>query len=574
MATIEASSDVISTAIEAVQLSRSFADFVREATPIVYGVNYVHGRHIDVITNHMTGVSHGEIKRLLVNVPPSTNKSALTSVLFPAWVWTWNRSASFAYYSYSEKLALRDASLCRELIKSSWYQRYWPEVQLVRGEAEKGFYRIEGGGWRFSSSVGSLATGLHPSMAIVIDDAQSRDQVDSKVNRDWVKEWYFGTMSTRGIGHDVAHVISQQRLHVDDLSGHVIEFMKQLDRENEENPWYHVMLPMRFDSTNTMRNLGYGADWRTEEGELLYPEKLSERIVRGVERALGSYGKASQLQQKPVVRDGQVFQVSKLKFISKDELPRNMTRWYRGWDRANTEDGGCFTAGVLIGEQRIQYGSGNEAIVEYRYYIVHVYRKQIDGNSVEMEIKKHCLLDEEVRGFGKLRTFVEEEPGSSGPKVAQDTVRRLRGHRVYSVKASKSKEERAELLAKAIEYGEVYVLLDDWTAEYVAELEKFPGGKYADQVDATVVAFNEFVAPSVKITGSAAVADQTSKGLPLTSGADIPKCKSEGCKRPAWENEYCCPCCEEASLRGLANQDVSHLPICNGRFTDWFAKQR
>lgn len=125
--------------IEREACKRSLATFVRQAWHVLEpGTEYVHGWHVDAICEHLEAVTHGDIKRLLINIPPGTMKSTLTSVFWPAWEWG---PRGLAYKriigaSHEASLATRDSRKMRMLVTSDWYQALWP-LPLAADQSEK-----------------------------------------------------------------------------------------------------------------------------------------------------------------------------------------------------------------------------------------------------------------------------------------------------------------------------------------------------------------------------------------------------------------------------------------------------
>lgn len=266
-------------AIDAKLLRESFAKFVAGAWEHVTGYEYPEEcPHIDVLVRHLEGVESGDITRLLANIPPGIFKTTVISVLFPAWVWARDQSIEFLFYAYNAGLVTEASVKCRELLRSEWYQQRFPSVVVSPDDDAKALFKLTGGGSRRAVPIGGTATGLHPDI-IIIDDPNNRDEVNSFVSREAVREWYFSTLSSRGITKGVRHIVVQQRLHVEDLSGHILTKHEALVREfgEDASPWVHICLPMRFVPESAMKDNGYGGDWRTERGELLCPSILTIR---------------------------------------------------------------------------------------------------------------------------------------------------------------------------------------------------------------------------------------------------------------------------------------------------------
>jgi hypothetical protein len=116
-------------AAEAELASRSLGEFIRQAWPVVEpGTAFVDSWYVDVIAEYLTAADRGEIRRLVVNIPPRHGKSLLVSVFWPAWAWTSRPERRFLYASYAQSLSTRDSVRCRRLIESSWFRERWGDT--------------------------------------------------------------------------------------------------------------------------------------------------------------------------------------------------------------------------------------------------------------------------------------------------------------------------------------------------------------------------------------------------------------------------------------------------------------
>src|ERR1700686_2915012 len=158
--------------------SRSLGYFVQLAWPIVEpGRIFVSGWHIDAIIEHLEAVTRGEIRNLLINVPPRHMKSLLVSVFWPAWEWIRFPERRWLYSSYGAQLSIRDSLKCRRLIESPWYQRLWGDrFALTSDQNTKGRFDNDRSGYRLSTSVGGAATG-EGGDRIVCDDPHNVNEI-------------------------------------------------------------------------------------------------------------------------------------------------------------------------------------------------------------------------------------------------------------------------------------------------------------------------------------------------------------------------------------------------------------
>lgn len=281
---------------------RSLMEFARQAWPIIEpGTEFQDGWHLRAIADHLEALSDGEIENLVINIPPGCCKSILVSVLWPAWEWAKRPDLRYLGASYGADLAIRDAQKCRDIILSDWYQERWPAVQVRKGADQKTKYELTSGGWRMATSVGGRATGEHPDRKIV-DDPTNAAQAASDAERTTANLWFDRTLSTRGKSRGARTVVVMQRLHEDDLTGHIVA---------GEYGYEHLCLPMKYESARRLKATSIGwEDPRSHEGSLLWPEMFDQKSVEDLERLLGSYGAAGQLQQRPAPEGGGILKVN------------------------------------------------------------------------------------------------------------------------------------------------------------------------------------------------------------------------------------------------------------------------
>jgi len=153
------------------KLENSFYEFIKYFYPVLEGRNdFQDGMHIHVIAEHLEECYYGNVRTLIINVPPGFMKTYICSIMFPAWCWTKDASSKFFCLSYSSKLSLKDSAQCRFLIRSEEYQELWGDRFNIRRDSDaKGLFANTTGGYRVSSSVGGAATGLRGGF-VILDD--------------------------------------------------------------------------------------------------------------------------------------------------------------------------------------------------------------------------------------------------------------------------------------------------------------------------------------------------------------------------------------------------------------------
>lgn len=292
--------------IQAERARRDFSLFVRDAWHIIEpGRPFVSGWHLDAIAEHLTAVTNGQIKRLLVNMPPRHGKSSLINVLWSAWLLLNDPSIRLLCGSYAMNLATRDNLKCRRLIQSNWFQlRYGHVFKIVRDQNAKIKFETDQLGYRMAVSVGSSATGEGGDI-LLLDDPHNIDEKESNAKREAALDWFDNTWSTRlNDQQKGAMVVVGHRIHEDDVSGHILD--------TNDGEWTHLNLPAEYDpSTPCKTHLTSGkefwSDPRREEGELLWPERFPALVIEKAKRRHGALGYSALYGQRPVPPGGYIF---------------------------------------------------------------------------------------------------------------------------------------------------------------------------------------------------------------------------------------------------------------------------
>lgn len=451
----------------------SLLEFTRQAWSIIEpGNQFRNNWHIEAVAQHLEAVYNGDINNLLINIPPGSMKSILVSVMWPAWMWINDPSLRILNASYGEDLAVRDARKTRDIITSEWFQERWPQVQIVKGDDQKTKYSLTERGWRMATSVGGRATGEHPDIKIV-DDPHSAKQASSDAERQTALDWFDTTLSTRGVSRGARTVVVMQRLHEQDISGHII---------NDLSDYEHLFLPMRYEKATAKRRtlLGF-SDPRTVEGELLWPAMFPEKVLVKLEASLGQYGTAGQLQQRPAPAGGGILKTEFLQLWPASKTLPDFTCVIQSWDTAFTQKttgdpSACTTWGAFTHEGRqcamlldaradhMSYPDLKKAVIE-------------DWGAVYGENKRHA-------------DFVLVEKKASGQSIIQDL--QVAGIPVRAYNPGRAdKVTRAHMMAPILEMGVLYLLESfaepgkpvKWARPFVKELEDFPNGAHDDMTD-------------------------------------------------------------------------------------------
>lgn len=262
--------------------------------------------HADAICEHLEWVAHGEIQRLVINIPPGVAKSMIGAVFWPSWMWTWRAGWRSIFGSYDHQLSERDAVRSRAVLTSPWYLgTFEPGWRFTSDQNVKSYYRNSRMGERLAVSVGGKSTGFRGHAVVVDDPLNVRDRHSDHEGGalDVAVDWWDKSMSSRlNDPRSGARVIIMQRLHERDLTGHAIA----------AGGYVHLRLPTEFNPAKrsvTVTKSGHTwQDPRKREGELLFPELFTPEVIEQAKKDLGSWDFASQHQQEPMPATGGIFQ--------------------------------------------------------------------------------------------------------------------------------------------------------------------------------------------------------------------------------------------------------------------------
>lgn len=457
-------------------LPQSLSDYVKAAWPVVEpGTTYVHGWHIDAITEHLEAVTHGHIRKLIITVPPRCQKSLTTAVFWPTWQWTRKPSHKFLYTSYALTLSIRDALKSRRLLQSPWYQVRWgDEFHLTGDQNAKMRYDNDKGGYRISSAVGGTATG-EGGDTIIVDDAHNLKEIHSEVIRPQVIDWWDQVMYTRvNDPRTGTRVVIGQRGHEDDLTGHLIS----------QGGWELLSLPMEFELDRKRTSIGW-SDPRKKKGELLWPERFNQKEVDDLKASLGEYGSASQLQQRPAPVEGGLFKRSYFKLWPFDQKLPKIEFALQSYDTAFTEKtAGDETACTVWGVFKHPKHKWN-CVMLLDAWNEHLSYPEL-RKKVKLDLK---AVYGEKETAQKVDLVLVEEKGS-GITLLQDL--RLLGVPAYGYDPHKAdKVSRANAVIALAEAGRVYLMESakrrgepvSWCGEFMHQLLTFPNASRDDYVD-------------------------------------------------------------------------------------------
>jgi len=413
--------------------------------------------HIDVIASRLEDVRRGRIRRLIIAVPPRHLKSLAASVALPAWWLGHDPAAQILCASYGDALAAKLSRDCRALMASKLYRDVFA-TRLARAKSAMDEFETTAHGFRLATSVGGVVTGRGADV-VIIDDPLKPEEALSRAARERANAWFDNTLYSRLNNKETgAIVLIMQRLHEDDLVGHVLK----------QEPWEVVSFPAiaPADETFVYNTLAGESRVTRRAGEALHPAREPLAALERVKRALGEYNFAGQYQQSPSPLGGGMIRREWFRTYEPDAIGAGFSRIVQSWDTANkaselSDYSVCTTWGVR----------------ERSYYLLHVLRARLNYP----ELKRAVAAQQKAFGAG---TVLIEDKASGTALLQELRAAGVSGARAVAPEGDKVMRLHAQ--SGAIENGFVFLPREaPWLEEYLNEMILFPRAAHDDQVDST-----------------------------------------------------------------------------------------
>lgn len=432
-----------------------FRAFVHKVfTTLTLGQTYVRTWHVEAILWQLERVRRGEVRRLILNMPPRSLKSIAASVAFPAFLLGHDPSRRIICVSYSGDLAKKHSNDFRAVLESSWYRSAFPSTRIGLFKNTETEIELTARGFRLATSIGGTLTGRGGDI-IVIDDPLKPDDAMSEAKRTAANQWFTNTLLSRlDDKRTGAIVVVMQRVHVDDLTGFL------LDQSDE---WEVLSLPAiaYYDEA-----VPISADrfYPRKAGEALSPEREPLQVLEDLKLQIGGDAFSAQYQQSPAPPGGAMVKRHWVKRYS--ELPPPSERLFalQSWDTASK--GGpdndwsvCTTWTVTRKKQ---------------WYLTDVWRQRVDYPTLKANVRR---LAEK---YDAKRVLVEDT--SAGTALVQELRSEVSG--IVAVKPEGDKESRLAIASLKFEAGQVWLPeRAPWLPDLETELFAFPGSRHDDQCD-------------------------------------------------------------------------------------------
>jgi predicted phage terminase large subunit-like protein len=418
------------------------------------GQTYVASWHVEAIAYQLERVRRGEARRLIINMPPRSLKSNAASVAFPAFVLGHDPSRRIICVSYSGDLAKKHSNDFRAVLESPWYRTAFPTTRIGPFKNSETEIELTARGFRLATSVGGTLTGRGGDI-IVIDDPLKPDDAFSETKRSGANQWFTNTLLSRlDDKRTGAIVVVMQRVHVDDLTGFLLE---------QSDEWEVLRLPAIAESDEVVP-LSAERAYQRRSGEALSPEREPLEVLAALKLQIGSDAFSAQYQQAPAPPGGAMI---KRDWIERyKELPPASERLFvlQSWDTASKggpqNDWSVCTTWIVTRKRQ--------------WYLVDVWRKRVDYPA----LKAAALSQAEL--WNARRVLVED--AGAGTSLVQELKDEVSG--IFAVKPEGDKASRMAVASAKFEAGQV--LLPErasWLPDLEAELFVFPVGRHDDQCD-------------------------------------------------------------------------------------------
>ena len=440
---------------------QNFSVFFQRAWREIEPSDYEHNWHIDCLAAHLEAVERGEIKRLIINVPPRTGKTLLVNTCFSAWLLGRNAGEKIIALSYAHRLAEKIAYQTRLLMETAWYRNLFPRTVLDNNQQSKSDFATTKGGGRFSTSVGGTLTGAGGNY-IIVDDPQNPEEALSDVKRlssnEWVDQAVFSRLNNPKEGRIV---VIMQRLHSDDTTGHLLA----------KGGWHHLKLPAVTDKPIEIK-LG-NKTWSYDK--YLHEARFGEEVLAQYRKDQGDYAFVGQFLQEPVPIGGGEFKSDYLNYFSVHDFDASRGNIYITIDPATakkkTSDYTAMAVWCLMPDQN--------------YYLIDGVRERL--NPTERVDK---LFELHRKWLGKTRKPAKvgwETYGMMSDVHYVEKKQKEENYRfpIIEVKSKLQKEDRIRRLISPMQHGQVWLPNDI----FIKDAKGLPRNFISDIVEQEMLLF-------------------------------------------------------------------------------------
>jgi predicted phage terminase large subunit-like protein len=397
--------------------------------------------HLIKIADKLEAIERGEIKRLIINIPPRHGKSFLTSEYFPAWYLGRNPEKYMIAASYGQDLATDFGRKVRNQLLDPVYKTIFEGVSVNADSQSAQRFHTNKGGAYFALGAGGAITGRGAHCLLIDDPIRNQEDASSALLRHKLIDWYGSTAYTR-LMPEGSIVLIQTRWHDEDLAGYILK--------NSKEDWEVLNMPAM------------------QDGRALWPERYSIETLEAIRGEIGASAFASLYQQTPVVDGGNIFKLEWFRRFDLCHPPASATTIVHSWDTAAKDkqlnDPCSCTVWAIDTQERTAY------------------LKEVINKRMEYPELKRTALNLAMRDNPSNILIEDASTGSSLiPEMRQDGR-----WTITPIKSTTSKETRAYSCTSLIEAKRVAIPQSaPWLHDYEEQLLSFPKSTNDDMVDST-----------------------------------------------------------------------------------------
>lgn len=435
-----------------------FMAFVKEVWPTFIG-----GRHHAIMANAFERVARGELKRLIINMPPRHTKSEFASYLLPAWFLGQFPQKKVIQCSHTAELAVGFGRKVRNLVDTDAYKNIFPNLALSTDSKAAGRWNTSKGGDYFAIGIGGAVTGKGADVLIIDDPHSEQEAALAEVNPDIYDktyEWYTSGPRQR-LQPGGAIIIVMTRWSKRDLTGQILKDAAANDSLDE---WEVIEFPAILPSEKP-----------------LWPEFWSVEELLKVKRDVPNSKWMAQYQQNPVSESAAIVKREWWKEWPHDYPPScefTLQCWDTAFEKTSRADfSACTTWGVF-------YHPDDNGVDQANIILLNAFRDRMEFP----ELKRVAV--EEYREW-EPDSIIVEKKASGAPLIYE---MRAMGIPVQEFTPTRGNDKisRLNAVSDLFASGRVWVPATRWAEEVVDEVAEFPAGAHDDYVDTVSMAMHRF----------------------------------------------------------------------------------
>jgi predicted phage terminase large subunit-like protein len=433
-------------------VQEDFSSFVRRAFRFDHGEKLTSRAYIDYLCHHLEKIVDGDIRRLIINLPPRHLKTKLAAVYLSAWILAKQPGARIMIITYSGGLAEKITYQIREIMQSDWYQEIF-KTRIAKNRSKVDDFATTSGGSVFATSVSGQLAG-HGADFIIFDDPLDLKDADNDSQIEYVNQLFDSLIVSRLNNPKTGRIVLiAHRLNANDLSDHLYK----------QRGWRRVVLPL-IATRDKVYEMD-GEKWTRKRGELLRPEAFTKKQIKNLQNNTMSPSFDLFYQQDP--GGGSRSKIKPTHFQTID------------------------TRGLPLMPVILSIDPGQRGGVSSSYCVIQAWSPFENAHILRDQWREQCGFKQFKKTYwSALRHFnpsvVLIEATANGPALISEVERRTNAQIVEIVPDGSSKEARLLNHMRLIRRGQIWLANSEpWHDEFINELVAFPAGPFDDQVDAT-----------------------------------------------------------------------------------------